>query len=725
MSDDTTVDVTILANNIQKIYKTTKALANRFEIADYISPEEKLEKEMGIVKNNSTTTNNKAQQKSTLDTSSNGNTGYTGVQQVTGKEESFYLKLIFEGISNSEDIEPSLEYNTQLLNYAGVLEVDTAFMKSMVAIGIAVIAVIMLVSSVMLYTAFKMTYSERLKEFGMLSSIGMNNKQKKTIIKKEARILSIVGIFVGILIGLAISKLLTSGINILLKNYIFDIIHITSAIMFDRPRFFMKVPVIILVLTIIVVYIVIIISSKLSLRKLNKLSPIEAIRGTTRIKTNKKQLKSSNIIQKLFGIEGVVAHKNIKRDKSRYRTITISLTVSIILFLSITGITENFYKSDAYGMLLPHLEAEVFEDEVISFNNSSVNQQDIYRVADYLEENELIKDYCTYSIYNSSGSGHMKLMPNITSNKVKKMISDGIYTTGQEGEIYIPFITICYYGKAYKAILEKVGISELADDEVILMDTIKENSKNEKKFRLTDYKVGDSYNVTIDGQEKTLRIVGIIEDFNPYTVYNSRNFEIYSPTIVQMVNENNIGKNNFIELAVSTDKLNEIYERMETISNIIGEEVGCRGTKLFAESTKTQEVITEVVINCYICLLSLVSAVNIYNTISSSMLLRKKDFAVLKSMGMSEKQINKMMRLEGIFYGLDSIFYGVLISLAILFVIYPRMGIDMMIYPFTIPWLNIGICVVAVYAVIFVSMRNAKKKIANKNIIDEIREENI
>ncbi len=722
MSDDTTVDVTILANNIQKIYKTTKALANRFEIADYISPEEKLEKEMGIVKNNSTTTNNKAQQKSTLDTSSNGNTGYTGVQQVTGKEESFYLKLIFEGISNSEDIEPSLEYNTQLLNYAGVLEVDTAFMKSMVAIGIAVIAVIMIVSCVMLYTAFKMTYSERLKEFGMLSSIGMNNKQKKTIIKKEARILSIVGIFVGILIGLAISKLLTSGINILLKNYIFDITHIKSAIMFNRPRFFMEVPVVILALTIIVVYIVIIISSKLSLRKLNKLSPIEAIRGTSRIKTNKKQLKSSNIIQKLFGIEGVVAHKNIKRDKSRYRTITISLTVSIILFLSITGITENFYKSDAYGTLIPYLEVELFEDITIKFSSGSANQQDIYKVADYLEENRLINDYCTYSTVQSE---RIKLMPNRTSSEVKELIVDGLYMVGQEGEIYIPLKTICYYDKAYKAILEKVGISELADDEVILMDTVKGNSKHGKGFRLTDYKVGDSYNTIIAGTEKTLRIVGIIEDFSPYTVDTSRNFDIYSPTVIQMVNENNMGKNNFINLAVSTDKLNEIYERMETISNIIGEEVGCIGTKLFAESTKIQKVITEVVINCLIGLLSLVSAVNIYNTISSSMLLRKKDFAVLKSMGMSEKQINKMMRLEGIFYGLDSIFYGIVISLAILFVIYPRMGIDMMIYPFTIPWLNIGICIVAVYAVIFVSMRSAKKKIANKNIIDEIREENI
>ena len=111
MNDNTTVDVTILTNNIQKIYKMTKALANRFGLADYISPEEKLEKEMGVVKNNSTTTNKKTQQKSTLDTSSNDNTGYMGVQEVTEEEERFYHKLLFEGISNSEDIEPSLEYN--------------------------------------------------------------------------------------------------------------------------------------------------------------------------------------------------------------------------------------------------------------------------------------------------------------------------------------------------------------------------------------------------------------------------------------------------------------------------------------------------------------------------------------------------------------------------------------------------------------------------------------
>lgn len=114
---------------------------------------------------------------------------YNGINIDPG---SLTYKYFFEGISNSENNEPSLQFNTELLNYAGVLEIDTEFMKSAIVIGVTIILIIMFVSIVMLYTAFKMTYSERLKELGMLSSIGMDKKQKKTIIRKEAIILGII-----------------------------------------------------------------------------------------------------------------------------------------------------------------------------------------------------------------------------------------------------------------------------------------------------------------------------------------------------------------------------------------------------------------------------------------------------------------------------------------------------------------------------------------------------
>ena len=105
---------------------------------------------------------------------------------------SFLHKYLNEGISNNEDNKPVLEYNTELLNYVGILKVDTEFMITSVIVVGTLIIVVMFVSSVMIYTAFKITYSERTREFGMLSSIGMNTKQRKSIIKLETKILGFI-----------------------------------------------------------------------------------------------------------------------------------------------------------------------------------------------------------------------------------------------------------------------------------------------------------------------------------------------------------------------------------------------------------------------------------------------------------------------------------------------------------------------------------------------------
>ncbi len=118
------------------------------------------------------------------------------------------------------------------------------------------------------------------------------------------------------------------------------------------------------------------------------------------------------------------------------------------------------------------------------------------------------------------------------------------------------------------------------------------------------------------------------------------------------------------------------------------------------------------------------SIVNIFNIITSSIELRKRDLAELKSLGMSEKQINKMLFLEGIFYGIDSIVYGALISLVILYVMYLIM-IDTTVYAFKFQVVNMLLAIVAVYLVIFIAMFFAKKKNAKNNIIDVIRNENI
>ena len=127
MNDDTIVDVSILTNNIQKIYRTTEDLADKFGLADYISLEEKYEKELGGIPSNTGKSEQSSTTSSKLDLSSDAEQNYSKAEQIPIEPGSYLYKLIIEGISNGEDITPSLEYNTELLNYVGVLEVDTAF----------------------------------------------------------------------------------------------------------------------------------------------------------------------------------------------------------------------------------------------------------------------------------------------------------------------------------------------------------------------------------------------------------------------------------------------------------------------------------------------------------------------------------------------------------------------------------------------------------------------
>lgn len=123
-------------------------------------------------------------------------------------------------------------------------------------------------------------------------------------------------------------------------------------------------------------------------------------------------------------------------------------------------------------------------------------------------------------------------------------------------------------------------------------------------------------------------------------------------------------------------------------------------------------------------LISLISAINIFNIIYSNIILRKREFAILRGIGMSQKQISKMLSIEGIFYGAKACIYGMVISLLILVIMYYNIE-DYNYYKLSIPWGNIGLCIIAAYSIIFFATWYAKRKIRTNNIIDEIRNENI
>lgn len=548
----------------------------------------------------------------------------------------------------------------------------------------------------------------------MLSSIGMNKRQRKSIINKETLLLSFCGIFFGIIIGLILSRILIYTINNSLDNYLYEFA-------FQAPPheidFYIKIPILTLIFVIIIVYIIVFISNMLSIRKLCKLNPIDAIRNSEKFKPNKNELKTPKIIGFLFGEESIIGYKNIKKYKSKYKSILLSLTASIVLFLSITVIVDTFYNFST---------SKFSRDNEFFFGDVSFqffDKQKGYDLINYLENNNLLE---SYSFYSYDSEKKIKLIDKQISRDLKKLVDRKIYMQDTEDNMYLNSNLFCLYDEAYANILHRAGISELKDNEVIIMNTINQKSKYGNKIKISNLKIGDSYTIVTDEGEKLLKVVGIVDNFEPYYISNG---DLLSPNLKQLVNENtfiSLYHSHSYMLSIKTNNASEIDKRYNEIISLFDSDgaVAIFNNSLEASALENQKVTTETIISIFIIILSLVSAINVFNIIYSSLILRKKDFAILKSIGVSNKQTNKILALEGLFYGLDSLIYGISISVFLQFILY-HLTTNSSLYGFHIPWKNILICIVFVYLVIFLAIIIAKKKLIKKNIIDEIRNENI
>lgn len=359
-------------------------------------------------------------------------------------------------------------------------------------------------------------------------------------------------------------------------------------------------------------------------------------------------------------------------------------------------------------------------------------ETEIKELMNNLKAQGLVNDYYVLEyLYRTS----INLSDDKISDTVEKMIQNGIYVK-QNGALQAEIRSYYIGGDAYNKLLERAGISELKEDEVIIANNIGIETKYGKTLKLTDFKVGDKYTAIYNGEQMTFTIAGIVDDLEPYFPYNLSSYNennqanFYIDQIVNKETAMKIPMNKsatFQNVFIDTDKVFELEEAINKINSTKARnEMPITGINTYKEkmANESQEMIKPIIAYSFVVFISVISILNIFNTILSSIYSRKREIAMLKSMGMSNKGISKMFTLEGIFYGLDSIIYGVLISLVILYIMYMVM-IETNIYMFKIPWENIGISALVMYVVIFIAMSLAKRKIKKQNIIDEIRDENI
>ncbi|MDR0459336.1 MAG: FtsX-like permease family protein, partial [Coriobacteriales bacterium] len=217
-------------------------------------------------------------------------------------------------------------YNNQLLRYLGISRND--FFNQLITTVTAIVVVLIMAGSIMMiYNAFSISVSERSRQFGILTSVGATRKQLRHSVLFEGLCVGALGIPLGILLGLL-------GIGITLI-YVGDILqNLTSS----SSELTLSISLPALVIAVVTGLVTILISAFIPAMRTFGKPALAIIRQTDDIKITAKAVKTSKLVNRLFGLEGTLALKNQKRNKKPYRSAIISLFVSLVLFISASSL---------------------------------------------------------------------------------------------------------------------------------------------------------------------------------------------------------------------------------------------------------------------------------------------------------------------------------------------------------------------------------------------------
>ena len=204
------------------------------------------------------------------------------------------------------------------------------YFTRLVSLVAIIIAIILATSVFSIRNSFAISTNEKLKTYGMLSSIGATKKQIRKMVLFEGLYLGIIGISLGLLLGGFVTWFLTWIINYLTKS---------ANMLADGWMLYYKFVWYPYVIAILVGVVMIYLSTLSSSIKASRVSPIQNIRNSDNIK-NPKKLRVPFLVRKIFKVGGTLSYKNLKRSRRKYRVTVISLTVSILVFIVAASFLE-------------------------------------------------------------------------------------------------------------------------------------------------------------------------------------------------------------------------------------------------------------------------------------------------------------------------------------------------------------------------------------------------
>ncbi len=598
--------------------------------------------------------------------------------------------------------EGSVVFHDDVLRFMGLSGSDTFNTYLYSAVGILV-ALIMIGSIFLVYNSFTISLNDRTQQFGILLSVGATDKQLRNSVLFEGICIGIVGIPLGVLMGIPSIRLVLSLVARNFGNMIYSTVPLTLTV--SAPA---------IAAAAVISMITILISAYIPARKAARTPVMECIRQTNEIKVEPREMRISAFAERIYGLEGILALKNFKRNKRRYRSIVLSLTLSVVLFVS----------ANAFGTSLEQETGEVDVD----------TGYDICFYTEDMEESELLQLYDLLKTAEGVYESSYQAIAAYTCPVRVKDFSDsyrehaGYAATGNAVELSmdIQFVE----DRVYQQLMESLGLpaEEYTGPAAKLPAIARETTENGQldmfpetsmEFTImpkTGSEATQAQDITVTFLDELP--IGVLpgQDSaeNPYT------FRIVAP----------YGQKEYLQPAGAPAKLGLTFRsvnpaqstaEMKTMLEAAGVTAGYTLYNVYEafEQSRNMMFIVNLFTSVFVIMISLISVANVFNTISTNIRLRRRELAMLRSIGMPDHEFNKMMSAECVFCGIRTLLFGIPLAGIVAWLIHRALVSRDVAFLF--PWRSIGISVLGVFLVIFITMLYTVRRIKKENIIDALR----
>ena len=649
--------------------------------------------------------------------------GYTLItkENLTEQTDSFNLFITLtnprqvQAYINSTAANEAYILNDNVLRFMGISE-NKLFNTMLFSLGGILVAIIMIGSILLIYNSFNISLNERTQQFGILSSVGATPKQLRNSVLFEGFCIGTIGIPIGIVVGIGSVWLL---IPVVASNF--------GTILTSTIPLTLSVSAPIIIAAAVGSLITILISAYIPARKAANTPVMESIRQTNEIKTEAKAVKTSKFAQRMYGLEGMLALKNFKRNKKRYRSIILSLVLSVVLFVA----------GSAFRTTLERLSDRLILDidYDILFFTQDMNESEVFPLYDKLK--------ATIDVYESS----YQIIYPYTGTLKNTDLSDSFHqytgVSDPEEMVHLPMDIQFIPDNEFLTFINELGLpaEEYTGYNPKMIAVAKQQvTNNDGSIEAFDMFTDPSRTINVAPQTNDPATTDQGQNINitfvdTYPVDPPPNASPQQNRNVFMVVAPYSLKANF-EIPPSDTRVGLSFRSHNPSQSVSEMEAILQEAKIpgsytlyniytVLEQFRSLTFVIDVFTYVFVIMISLIAVANVINTISTNIRLRRRELAMLRSVGMSDRDFRKMMNFECVFYGMRALLIGLPIAGIVSWLIYAVLNAleEMENFNFVFPWGSMAISVFSVLLIVFITMLYATNEIKRENIIDALRDD--